>query len=581
MSETKRLIEKERPEKIEERHEDEDGGHGTGESTAATTSGSAVRSKIRRRQSPPYGGTDYGSSASKYGTLDTSAGMKRSLLVDTYPRTHITRKQFAIAFIAFLIFAAAVGVTLILGLPRLDAKRTEYYAAKFYESPVQQEPFHQRSVVVKGSQGKIYYRKLLFLINELFFHLECSRIGESILTRGNGTAMDAALAALYCSLVASPHLVRFDSALTGLYYSNFTATAFSSAFQNIPMPSSNDSLSWPSLIEATRLLSSRFGRAQWANIVNPSVQLATSGAPVSKGLSSFLQAKEHGDLLKQNTTLTNLFSKEVNNSTRAFLGEGDLLRVPGLAETLTLLAQSNGTSQLLEMNKTLQRRLEDDLNITMSPTVSNTTTASSELLQTEVPLSISLLNETLTLLTAPQPALGVALSQILAILDRIILSNQSFIELCNDDNRTLKEGAFEFHYIIEALKFGAATRASLASGSNSTKIASFLDKNKLQEIATKILDFSVYPEAVHSNEYYGFPEVDLVANKESSSVGGLEILVYDGITGESVSLEVINQNGLFDGTKIVSETTGIILNKVKNEHINDQVCLANFYFTFS
>ena len=174
MSETKRLIEKDRPEKIDE---DEDGtGRG---STAATTSGSTVLAKIRRRQSPPFsgggGGTDYGSSGSKYGTLDTSAGMKRSLLVDTYPRTHITRKQFAIAFIAFIVFAAAVGVTLILGLPRLDAKRTEYFAAKFYESTVRQTPFHRRSVVVTGSEGKVEH---CFAITKHLItnHLFCFRV---------------------------------------------------------------------------------------------------------------------------------------------------------------------------------------------------------------------------------------------------------------------------------------------------------------------------------------------------------------------------------------------------------------------
>ena len=117
-SETKRLLDKDnRPEKIDEHLEDDDevgGFHnpGAADSTHATTSGSAsALAKIRRRQSPPYG-SDYGatggSSATKYGTLDTSAGMKRSLLVDTYPKTHITRKQFTIAFIAFLIFAGAV-----------------------------------------------------------------------------------------------------------------------------------------------------------------------------------------------------------------------------------------------------------------------------------------------------------------------------------------------------------------------------------------------------------------------------------------------------------------------------------------
>ena len=88
-----------------------------------------------------------------------------------------------------------------MGLPRLDAKRTEYYAAKFYSSPIQEGLHHRRSVLVTGSP-------------------ECARVGEAILELSNGTAMDAALAALFCSVVASPHLARVDSGLVGVYHRN-------------------------------------------------------------------------------------------------------------------------------------------------------------------------------------------------------------------------------------------------------------------------------------------------------------------------------------------------------------------------
>lgn len=554
MSETKRLIEKDRPEKIDE---DEDGtGRG---STAATTSGSTVLAKIRRRQSPPFsgggGGTDYGSSGSKYGTLDTSAGMKRSLLVDTYPKTHITRKQFAIAFIAFIVFAAAVGVTLILGLPRLDAKRTEYFAAKFYESTVRQTPFHRRSVVVTGSE-------------------ECSRVGESVLTRGNGSAMDAALAALYCSLVASPHLTRFDSALSGLHYStNATPTAFSSALQVVPIALSNDSLSSPSLLETTRLLHGRFGRLPWSSILGPSVQLATAGAPVTAQLAALLHAS-HGQLLRQSTPLIRAFTKDAENGTRPLLAQGDLLRMPGLAETLSLLSAQgsetassvNGTSPSVN-GTTILKQLVEDLSAALNATVSSLSLPATSSLQIEAPLSIHLLNGTLTLLTAPPPSSGVVLSQILSVLDRVVLSNQSAIELCSDDNRTLKEGAYEFHYLIEALKFGAATAQTMSVNS---KAAVLLDANKLQEMATKIIDFSEYPEAEHARSFYGFPEA--TPEKKTTVAGGAQIIVFDGTTGESVSLEVINRDELFDGTKIFSEKTGIILSKhEKNENSNEQM----------
>lgn len=114
------------------------------------------------------------------------------------------------------------------------------------------------------------------------------------------------------------------------------------------------------------------------------------------------------------------------------------------------------------------------------------------------------------------------------------------------------------------VNFGYASAARLSgSATPSTAEAALLDPIRIEEIAQKILDFTVYPEAEHSPGYYGYPDVHELESGERENASppqaGVEILVYDEVTGESVVLSTINRNGLLDGEKVLSERTGIIL----------------------
>ncbi|KAI2803964.1 hypothetical protein RDWZM_001753 [Blomia tropicalis] len=518
-------------------------------STKAHAASTSILAKIRRRQSPPYGTlidqssplpahSSSMSSSSKYGTID---GMKGSLLVDTFPKTHITRKQFAIAFIAFLIFAAAVAVTLILGLPRLDAKRSEYYAAKFYSSSNIEQIYSHHTVIVDGSPL-------------------CSEIGSNLLKQSNGTAtaMDVALSALFCSLVTSPHLTRFDSGIVGIYHRNGSAYSF----QSLPSLTSFDanvSISNPSLFRSARLLHQRFGRLQWSQVMEPSVQLAITGIPVSESFSKVLKHYKSEIMKQLSDDLQKLFT--VNSS--KILDVDDLFRIPSLGQTLSFISM-NGSNVLEQSNGTIQTLLIDDLSEQLNQPISFD--LSEHVPRIEAPIQITMLNNSLKLFTTQPPSSGLVLGQMMSILERVVLNNESMIKLCNDDNRTLKEGAYEFHYIIEALKFAYATYPQLL---NVSSIETILSESSIDSIVEKILDSSINnPDIVHEPEYYGFP------NKESrirlDSPLSEKIIVYDGNNGDVVTLSTISRTNLFSGSKRFSPSTGIILDQF-NDPIGPQV----------
>ena len=67
------------------------------------------------------------------------------------------------------------------------------------------------------------------------------------------------------------------------------------------------------MIQTARLLHQRFGKISWAQVLEPSVQLAIDGVPVTKQFVALLHQK-HSDLQKQSTSFQALFSKVENNT---------------------------------------------------------------------------------------------------------------------------------------------------------------------------------------------------------------------------------------------------------------------------
>lgn len=129
-------------------------------------------------------------------------------------------------------------------------------------------------------------------------HASCSRIGADIM-RSGGSAVDAAIAAVFCLVVVHPHniglagggyMVVYHHSTNESVAFDFREKAPSSVDPNTNVTIDGASVGVPGLLRGLQLAHSRFGRLAWSQLVQPSVTLAQTGVPVSPSLAAALQS---------------------------------------------------------------------------------------------------------------------------------------------------------------------------------------------------------------------------------------------------------------------------------------------------
>ncbi|XP_063225047.1 scoloptoxin SSD14-like [Bacillus rossius redtenbacheri] len=180
----------------------------------------------------------------------------------------------------------------------------------------------------------------------------CAGIGRDVLLR-NGSAVEAALAALFCEGVACPQSMGLGGGFHMTVYRRASRTAYSlDAREVAPAAATVDmyhgdqslaqlgglSVAVPGELRGYAALFNhtdfRSGNVQWSDLVEPTIKLCEEGVEVTPYLAGILKSKEA--IIKQNPSLSEIL---VDNATGGVWLAGDKLRRPQLAETLRVISK--------------------------------------------------------------------------------------------------------------------------------------------------------------------------------------------------------------------------------------------------
>lgn len=178
--------------------------------------------------------------------------------------------------------------------------------------------------------------------------IECSKIGADILRR-NGSAVDAAIATLFCDGVTCPQSTGLGGGFFMTIYTKETGIVETlDAREVAPLASTEDmfvgdpeaakiggrAVAVPGELKGYYEAHKKYGKLPWKEIVMPIVKLCREGHKVSRYLEKVLKVRE--EQILREPSLREVFIDPQTNQTWK---QGDVLRRPKLAETLVTIAE--------------------------------------------------------------------------------------------------------------------------------------------------------------------------------------------------------------------------------------------------
>ncbi|XP_076283202.1 glutathione hydrolase 1 proenzyme [Lasioglossum baleicum] len=366
---------------------------------------------------------------------------------------------------------------------------------------------------------------------------ECAHIGVGIL-RKNGSAVDAAIAALLCEGVASLHsmglgggflMTIWDARNKTAKYLDARETAPAKATEN--MFDGNATLAQfgglaiavPGELAGYWAAHQQYGKLKWSDLFEPTIALCETGNLVNDYLSTYLSNKEK--LIRQQSSLVEIL---INPATNTTWKVGDRIKRLRLAETLKSIAEHgpdifyNGSigEKLIEEIKAAKGIMEmDDLR--------------NYKVKWAAPLETKIGN--MRVVTAPPPGSGAILTFIMNVLNGIVPT---------DDQGVM------WQRFVETFKWAYAKRTELADPEFvpvDSLVKNLTSIDYADSIRSKIKD-----NQTHNNpEYYGAVTVA----PEDSGTSHVSVLAPDGSAVSVTS--TINQ--VF-GAMLRSKSSGIIFN---------------------
>ncbi|PFX23910.1 glutathione hydrolase 1 proenzyme-like [Stylophora pistillata] len=373
---------------------------------------------------------------------------------------------------------------------------------------------------------------------------KCSEIGQNILNDG-GSAVDAAIAAMFCLGVVSMHSSGIGGGGVMLVYNqtfktatviDFRETAPATADKNMFKDNKEKadkgglSIAVPGEVRGMHEAWKRHGRLLWKHLVQPAIDLAKNGFKVTKALD---------DVLKNTPRI-----------------EEDIEKDPGLSELLlvdgTLVKE--GVEIKNEKYATTLEKVRDDPNsfyigALAKEIVSDIARVHGKVTDTDLkyyypiprnPYRRELMDMKMYL--TPPPTSGAVLGLILNILRGYNMKSSAV--------QDKKSTVLTYHRIIESFKFSYAWRSRLGDPQFDSNIwrraLQMLDPNTGNRIRTKIWDNKTHRDVRYyadsfSNADYGTTHVSVLAPN-----------------GDAVS--VTSTINMRFGAKYRSTTTGIIYN---------------------
>lgn len=379
----------------------------------------------------------------------------------------------------------------------------------------------------------------------------CAVIGKSILER-NGSAVDAALAALICNGLVNMQSLGLGGGFIMTIYQRSTRQAFIlNARDRAPLATNSTmfdgksanassfgalAVAVPGELAGYWEAHQQFGKLPWADLFKPSIELCEKGYILT--LVQYDGLAYNKKNIYKDPTLRELF---VDPATNEFRKPGSVIKPHALCETLRIIAERNATEFY---NGTIGRLLVHDLQeqggiITMKD-------LNEYRVSWDPPIQTNLSNG-IKLLTTGLPGSGAILSFILNVFDDYGFTPASIA----DFNATI----LTYHRMIETFKYAFALRTNLGDGAfvDMTEITRNLtSKSFARSIRGKIDDTKTWQDPRH----YGSPTY---ANVEDHGTAHVSVLA----NGDAVSAtSTINY---YFGSGIVSRRTGILLNNGMND----------------
>ncbi|KAK2584968.1 hypothetical protein KPH14_002556 [Odynerus spinipes] len=366
---------------------------------------------------------------------------------------------------------------------------------------------------------------------------ECAQIGADILSK-NGSAVDAAIAALLCEGVASLHsmglgggflMTIWDAESQTADYLDARETAPAAATENMFHGDAHLSMygglavAVPGELRGYWEAHKKYGKLKWRELFEPAIALCLKGSVINDYLHAYLIEKE--SKIKAESSLAEIL---IDPATKRPWKLGERIRRPRLAKTLREIANNgpnvfyNGsmTDQMVEELKAFGSILtkEDFQNYSV---------------KWKKPIKVNIGN--LTMYTAPPPGSGVILAFIMNVLQGMVpIENKNIM----------------WHRIVEAFKWAYARRTELGD-------PDFVDIERLLTNLTSADYAEVIRKEINdyrtSNDpkFYGA----ITATTTDSGTAHVSVLAPDGSAVSVTS--TINQ--VF-GAMIRSKSTGIIFN---------------------
>jgi gamma-glutamyltranspeptidase/glutathione hydrolase/leukotriene-C4 hydrolase len=364
----------------------------------------------------------------------------------------------------------------------------------------------------------------------------------------DGSAVDAAIATMFCNGIFTMQSMGLGGGFLMTIYIKENETAYTlNARETAPMKASPEmyrdnqnisrngplAIAVPGELRGYHAAHQRFGKLEWAKLIEPSIELCEKGYQMSK---------HQYDSLTKATILNDTNLREwFYDSDGNFKKMGSTVVPKQLCETLKVIAKNGGDDLY---NGTLGEMLLEDLKEMGSIiTKEDLENYKAEWMD---PIMVELRHDQ-KLYSVPPPGSGVLLGFIMKILDGFKFKPEDIDGIHNT--------VLTYHKIIEAFKYAYAKRTELGDTSfvNITNLLHNLTSPAYAEsIRKQIKDNSTSDDP----EKYGA----VFYSKGDHGTAHISVLAENG---DAVS--VTSSINLFFGAGLTSKQTGIILNSVMDD----------------
>ncbi|XP_073764392.1 glutathione hydrolase 1 proenzyme [Danio rerio] len=390
----------------------------------------------------------------------------------------------------------------------------------------------------------------------------CSKIGRDILGR-NGSAVDAAIAALLCVSVINPQSMGIGGGSVFTIYNAINGTVeIINARETAPMSATANMfdkepqkenpgllIAVPGELRGYKMAHDRYGKLPWKDLFEPSIKLASEGFNISKGLAYAINMEERK--IRKNIALREVFCDSDNKP----LKESNFTRFPKLAKTYRTIAEEGPDAFY---DGSLTQSILDEI------TVAGGNITREDLKRYKPDLQKYALNFTVGkyIFFAPTAPFG---GPVLALIMKILLGNgtadSSGFNLSNKSVSTPENMTLTYHRIIEAFRFANAQKAKLADPLHEKNVTEFVKYMTSDSFADNIR--SKIKDDIKQTSYN---EQGIKIVPDDHGTSHLSVIAKDG-SAVAVTSSINN----FFGSGVMSCLRGIIFNDQMSDYTSPEM----------